>query len=300
MDDPRPGPFWAPLIGFLILLLIIGGGGWFGYTWLRDRLATPTIRIMASEQCIADAGGESSSLDLEQARHAGIIAAEGMRRGLPARAVTIALATAVQESSLRNIDHGDRDSVGLFQQRPSQGWGTVDQIMDPWYSSGKFYEALVKVPDWQTGDVNDVAQLVQRSGHPEAYRKHEPMARTFASVLTGHSPAGLRCVNHSASTVVPTLDKVLKNGLGTKATVSRTSAGVVITSSDPTTLWAGVALAMTQFEQARFSSVEVAGQVWTHDDYSVARWAATTPDPSPSVTPSGPQPGPTVAMLTFG
>ena len=129
--------------------------------------------------------------------NAAIIAGEAERRRLPARAATIALATAWQESGLRNLDYGDRDSLGLFQQRPSQGWGSEQQIMDPWYSSGKFYEALVKVPDWQTGDINDVAQTVQRSGVPEGYRKHEGNARVWASALFGHSPAAVTCIDRT-------------------------------------------------------------------------------------------------------
>ena len=68
-------------------------------------------------------------------------------RGLPERAVVIALATAQQESRLRNLDYGDRDSLGLFQQRPSQGWGTEAQVQDPVYAAGKFYDGLVKVPE---------------------------------------------------------------------------------------------------------------------------------------------------------
>ncbi len=83
------------------------------------------------------------------------------------------MATVYQETGIRNLDYGDRDSVGLFQQRPSQGWGTAEQLMDPYYATGKFYDALVKIDGWETGDINDVAQQVQRSGYPEAYRDHE-------------------------------------------------------------------------------------------------------------------------------
>jgi hypothetical protein len=104
-------------------------------------------------------------------------------RGLPERAVVIALATAMQESHLRNLDHGDRDSLGLFQQRPSQGWGTPEQVQDPAYAAGKFYDHLVQFPGWDTGRLTDVAQGIQRSGYPEAYQKHEPMAVELAAAL---------------------------------------------------------------------------------------------------------------------
>ena len=108
-----------------------------------------------------------------------------IRRGLPARAATIALATAMQESRLVNIDYGDRDSVGLFQQRPSQGWGTVEQIMDPVYATGKFSTTWSRSTGYQDLPVTEAAQAVQRSGFPDAYAQHEPRARAFASALTG-------------------------------------------------------------------------------------------------------------------
>src|SRR3954462_65923 len=95
----------------------------------------------------------------------------------------ISLATAMKESRLRNLDHGDRDSLGLFQQRPSQGWGTPEQVQDPVYAAGKFYDHLVQFPGWETGRLTDVAQGVQRSGFPEAYQKHEGMAVELADAL---------------------------------------------------------------------------------------------------------------------
>ena len=108
-------------------------------------------------------------------------------RGLPDRAVVIALATAQQESGLRNLDYGDRDSLGLFQQRPSQGWGTPEQVQDPVYAAGKFYDGLVQVPGWETGRLTEVAQQVQLSGFPEAYQKHQAMAEDLTAALTDNT-----------------------------------------------------------------------------------------------------------------
>ena len=150
-------------------------------------------RIVLREACTATAGGVQARVSVEQAEHASTIAAVATRRGLPARAATIALATAMQESKLRNLDHGDRDSLGLFQQRPSQGWGTPVQVQDPVYAANKFYDALIKIDGYRTGDINDVAQAVQRSGHPNGYRKHEPKARALASALMGYSEAAFTC-----------------------------------------------------------------------------------------------------------
>jgi hypothetical protein len=136
----------------------------------------------------------------EQAVNAATITAVGTGRGLPERAVAIALATSIQESGLRNITHGDRDSLGLFQQRPSQGWGTEKQIMDPAYAAGKFYEHLVKVSGYTKMPLTEAAQRVQRSGYPEAYAKHEPDAILLAAALTGASPATLTCDGRQAAT----------------------------------------------------------------------------------------------------
>ena len=123
-----------------------------------------------------------------------LIAAVADRRGLPARAISIALATAYQESKLENVDGGDRDSLGLFQQRPSQGWGTPKQIMDPYYATNAFYDALVKIDGYQNMEITEAAQEVQRSAFPEAYADHEKDGRTIASDMSGNSPAAFTCV----------------------------------------------------------------------------------------------------------
>jgi hypothetical protein len=125
----------------------------------------------------------------EQLANAQTIAQVGRDRGLPDRAVVIALATAQQESRLRNLDHGDRDSLGLFQQRPSQGWGSEAQVQDPVYAAGIFYDRLVQVPGWDTGRLTDIAQAVQRSGFPELYQQHEGMAVELTAALQqGRTP----------------------------------------------------------------------------------------------------------------
>jgi hypothetical protein len=136
---------------------------------------------MATAECTLPATGVG--LTGEQIANARIIAQVGRDRGLPERAVVIALATAMQESTLRNLDYGDRDSLGLFQQRPSQGWGTPAQVQDPVYAAGKFYDGLVQVPGWEALRLTDAAQVVQRSGFPEAYQQHEGMAVELTTAL---------------------------------------------------------------------------------------------------------------------
>ncbi|MEV0849358.1 hypothetical protein AB0J21_26375 [Streptomyces sp. NPDC049954] len=147
----------------------------------------------------ANGDGETYEFDAGQAVNAATISAVGTSRGLPERAVTIALATALQESGLRNIGYGDRDSLGLFQQRPSQGWGTRTQVMDPVYAANRFYERLVKVPHYTSLPLTEAAQRVQRSAFPEAYAKHEPDASLLSAALTGRAAAALTC----AGTVPP-------------------------------------------------------------------------------------------------
>ncbi|MEU8550619.1 hypothetical protein AB0C81_27160 [Streptomyces roseoverticillatus] len=161
------------LIGYGIAQLVTGGPG--------------------APRCTVRADGASYALSPEQAVNAATISAVGAERGLPERAVTIALATAMQESGLRNIHHGDRDSLGLFQQRPTQGWGTAQQITDPVYASGKFYDHLVQVPGYSRLPLTVAAQKVQRSGFPQAYAKHEPDASLLSSALTGREAAAFTC-----------------------------------------------------------------------------------------------------------
>lgn len=125
----------------------------------------------------------------EQVGNAAIIIGVGARIGVPARGWVIAVATAIQESSLINLpdlgDANNADSLGLFQQRPSQGWGTPAQIMDPAYAATAFYQHLLAVPGWQTMPLAQAAQAVQRSGLPDAYARWEPDATTIVATLTG-------------------------------------------------------------------------------------------------------------------
>ncbi|WP_188037661.1 hypothetical protein, partial [Actinotalea sp. JY-7885] len=144
-------------------------------------------------RCAATLEGTDWYLETDQADTAALLAATSVRRGLPARATTIAIATGMQESRLRNIDYGDRDSLGIFQQRPSQGWGTPEQVMDPVYATNAFYDGLVKVAGYEEMAVTEAAQAVQRSGFPDAYAQHEASARAWASAMYGYAPGALTC-----------------------------------------------------------------------------------------------------------
>ncbi|MER5765641.1 NlpC/P60 family protein [Streptomyces sp. NPDC002082] len=133
---------------------------------------------------------EGLELPAEQIPHAKTIVATGISLHVPERGQIVALATAIQESRLRNLDYGDRDSLGLFQQRPSQGWGTPEQIRDPVYASTKFYNALLTVPGWESLTVTQAAQKVQLSGFPNAYAQWEPLARALQQAIVKVLPGG--------------------------------------------------------------------------------------------------------------
>ncbi|MET8147858.1 M23 family metallopeptidase [Actinoplanes sp. NPDC049668] len=137
--------------------------------------------------------GPIGSWNTEQVGNAAIIMAVGARLGIPVRGQVIAVATAIQESSLINLAGGDRDSIGLFQQRPSQGWGTPAQLHDPEYAATKFYTKLQSITGWQTMPLTMAAQAVQVSAYPDAYAKWEPDATRLVAALTGVDRSGLGC-----------------------------------------------------------------------------------------------------------
>jgi len=175
--------------------------------------------LPASQRCTATVDGRTVDLSVEQAQNAALISGIAVRRGLPARAASIALATAYQESKLVNLGHGDRDSLGLFQQRPSQGWGTEEQVQDPVFATNAFYDALERVDDYRGMEITVAAQEVQRSAYPGAYADHEADARVLASALTGNSPAAFACdVDGDAGEADPALGE---DGLTARADAVR-------------------------------------------------------------------------------
>ncbi|MFG2064038.1 peptidoglycan DD-metalloendopeptidase family protein [Micromonospora sp. NPDC048871] len=140
---------------------------------------SPTARSTAPTSV-----GPIGDWNAEQVGNAATITAVGIRLGVPPRGWVIAVATAMQESSLLNTPGGDRDSVGLFQQRPSQGWGTREQLLDPQYAATAFYRSLRSVDGWQAMPLTEAAQQVQRSAYPDAYARWEPDATRIVAALT--------------------------------------------------------------------------------------------------------------------
>jgi cell wall-associated NlpC family hydrolase len=131
------------------------------------------------------AGADTTGASLAQRANAQTIAQVGVSMGVPEPGETIAIATALQESGLQNLDYGDRDSLGLFQQRPSQGWGTPAQILTPAYAAEQFYKQLLQVSGWRSMPTTEAAQAVQRSAFPDAYAKWQGEAQMLAAEYTG-------------------------------------------------------------------------------------------------------------------
>jgi hypothetical protein len=157
-------------------------------------LARPAVKqLLTPASCTVVAPSGTFTISASQARYGATIAAVGERDGMPDHAVSVALATALQESKLADLNYGDRDSLGLFQQRPSQGWGTAAQVQNPVYAANAFYVALAKVPGWQDIAVTLAAQDVQRSADPDAYAQWTTEAEAFAEAFTGEAPGALAC-----------------------------------------------------------------------------------------------------------
>ncbi|MFT4286674.1 hypothetical protein [Nocardioides sp.] len=253
------------LLTAVVVLVFLGAAA----TWAWRELSGRAQRLLPDE-CVAEVSkdGETldASLDLEQAQHAALIAAIAVRRELPARAATIAIATAIQESKLYNLQYGDRDSLGLFQQRPSQGWGTAAQILDPTYAIGAFYDALVRIDGYETMRITEAAQLVQRSAFPEAYADHEPEGRALASALTGESAAAFSCRmgsipgGRSASVARDEITGVFGDLVGTPVVAGR---AVTVQVPGKRLGWALAQYLVAQADRLGIRRVAFGGQAWS-------------------------------------
>jgi hypothetical protein len=210
----------------------------------------------------------SYTLDIDQAANSTTIAVVAKRLGLPDHAVTVALAAALQESKLHNLPYGDRDSLGLFQQRPSQGWGTSSEILTPSYAAAAFFRELKKVDGWETLPVTDAAQRVQRSGAPTAYMRWELEARTIAAVLTGETAAGLSCRFSLSRSPEPAPSPV--PSLGNELGVSSLDRTFVTQRG-----WMIASWLVAHAQQFRVVTVSYGGREWRA---SSGRWKGTAPN----------------------
>ncbi len=170
--------------GLLLLLVVIVAAGAGAVSALFGGGAAYACTASVTTPGTAPAG-----LTVEQAGNAAVIVGVGQHLQVQPRGWVIAIATALQESDLINLGYlgpaNDHDSLGLFQQRPSQGWGTPAEIMNPEHAATSFYQRLQRVPRWQSLPVTDAAQAVQRSAYPDAYSKHEARAAAIVAAYTG-------------------------------------------------------------------------------------------------------------------
>ena len=189
----------AALALFLGIGLVISFGGFGGFGG-RGGAGGPCDATLGPGGSTADGGGAitgAETLSADQRQNAEVIIGVAKGMGLPPRAWMIGLATAMQESGLRNLGYGDRDSLGVFQQRPSQGWGSPDEVTNPTHAATMFFQHLVAVPGWQQLPLTVAAQTVQRSAFPDAYARWEGLAaqlvRTLADVAdpTGCGPGAV-------------------------------------------------------------------------------------------------------------
>jgi hypothetical protein len=269
----------SPVVVVAVLVLV-GALGVFAVTrtFSGGGLKLPKI----GPECTVR-GDSEVTLDLVQMANAATISAVGIRRGMPEHAVVIALATALQESKLENRDDGDRDSVGLFQQRPSQGWGTVEKIKDPRYAADRFYTALKKVKGYRQMRVTDAAQKVQHSAYPNAYQKWADESLVLARALMGKVTGAVECTVSgapalrgaaAAAAVLSGLKLDWGKGLAKTPTASQ-AAGLTLGVTDASTGWRYAHwlvshAAVTGLERVRFADLE-----WRAPD---GKWQPVTAD----------------------
>ena len=287
-EAPRESRHVGVWIVTLMLLGVLGAGGYFVYR-------TFTNGGLTAENCTAvGADGQSSTIANERMANAATIAAVARAKSLPERATIIALATAEQESKIQNLAEGDRDSLGLFQQRPSQGWGTVAEIQDPVYASGAFFHALLNVNNWETIDVGKAAQAVQRSADSsgESYAQWEEMATILATTLDAKAGTSLTCTYQDpklaaeaqgtngltprASTLGQALVKQFSaNGVGAAPQYSHSTDGLTLRITSNNLFGAQVLAdwAVASSKTLNVDRVQYGTQVWTR---SSGKWQATS------------------------
>lgn len=250
----------------LVLVLALFWGGRSLWNLLRPMLIPPGCEV-------SHASGGPFGYPVEKFANAATIAAVSVQRDLPTRAATIATATALQESKLRNLTHGDLDSIGLFQQRPSQGWGSEQQILDPVYASEKFYDHLVKVRDWQTRPLTQVAQAVQRSGYPDAYAKHEAQAQVLSAAFTGDRPAAAACRLEEPSSTWSS-DRIREQLVRETGLSARdTRGGLELRAPDARSAWMAGSWVLAHAQEHGTRAVTVGDKTWTRTmDERGLRW----------------------------
>jgi len=237
--------------------------------------------FLTGSGCQAGTGKAAVTLDPDQAAIAATIAGVAHRRAMPPRAVAVAYAAALQESHLHNLGYGDRDSVGVFQQRPSEGWGPASKLKNPVYASGKFFGALATVPDYLHAPVYKAAQAVQHSADGYAYIQYQPEATALAADFTGHSAHAVWCWSAAAAPARANLTAARRALAGTFGPVSSHRAAtpgdapaMVVHPPRPALGWAVATWLVTHASSYGIHDVRYAGYQWRQSSGS-SGW---TPD----------------------
>jgi hypothetical protein len=235
--------------------------------------------------CQAGSGRSAVALDPEQAAIAATIAGVAHHQAMPRRAVVVAYAAAIQESKLQNLGYGDRDSVGVFQQRPSEGWGPARKLLDPVFASTKFFQALATVPGYQRQPVYRAAQAVQHSADGSAYIQYQQEATLLAADFTGHSAHAVWCWPDGADPPRANLAgarRALTAAFGPvgsrQVTAPRDARYLLVPAARPGLGWAVAAWLVTHAAHFGIHQVSYAGLRWR----AAAGGSGWTRDPRPA------------------
>jgi hypothetical protein len=287
-------PSWRrPLIVLTVIAVLLAVGAYAAYAAYQRFV----VQVLTVPGCQAGTGDNAVALDFGQAADAATIAGVAVREHLPSRALTVAYATGFQESKLENLTYGDRDSVGIFQQRPSQGWGTTAELEDPAYATQAFFGALVKVPNYSTIPVYEAAQAVQKSADGSAYQEYTQTGALLAADYTT-APRAVTCwynpAQQASSQGVSTklnlhgaaaeLDHVFgtpgESGALTGVTRIRSGSADLITTSHGAG-WPVANWLVTNASSYGITQVSYAGYQWT------ARLTETSWQPDSAATAGG-------------
>lgn len=265
------------MVTTLLVIAVIFG---FATYLARRHLGDETVRGVSGTCHVL--GNTKVHLDAEQMSNAATIAAVGIRRNVNERGIVVALAAAMQESKLRNLRHlgqkNDHDSLGLFQQRPSQGWGTAEQIMDQRYAAERFYTALARIKGWEKMRITEAAQRVQRSAYPEAYQKWADDAQALASAFTGRTQGAVNCDTdadplHAGKAAIEATGKLLSLDFGRKAPELVNEQNLLrVPVPDATTGWQFAHWLVAQAETTGVAKVTFGDRQWS---WEAGAWAAT-------------------------
>jgi hypothetical protein len=239
-------------------------------TYLAIRSLAPVIvPVLTGSGCQAATTHQSVLLDTQQASIAATIAGVAHQESMPSEAVSIAYATAMQESKLHNLDYGTSDSVGVFQQRPSQGWGPARKLIDPVYASTRFFRALARVPGYQRLPVYQAAQAVQHSADGYAYAQYQTLAAHLTTAFTGAAPRAVWCWPSGQTTGKPQLSTARRaivaafGPLGATTSATRGDAPALTVRAPQSRLgWSVAAWLVTHAGQYRLHEVRYAGFRW--------------------------------------